>query len=91
MCTSYSVVFRFSPDSLTWLVSREGIVLSRFCRKRDAVREAARLARGSGGEGPTVVTVERMDGTVQCVRRYGRTAALPGDGRAGEDGDSVTG
>ncbi len=69
MRSSFSVVFRFSPDSLTWLVSRDETVLSRHCRKRDAVREAARLARA---DGHAVVRVERMDGTVQCRHRYGR-------------------
>ncbi len=87
MCTSYSVVFRFSPDSLTWLVSRGPIALSRHCRKRDAVREAARLARASGR---AKLTVERVDGSVQCVRHYGRTIPRDGDGRAPADGDSVT-
>ncbi|ACU95258.1 DUF2188 domain-containing protein [Saccharomonospora viridis] len=68
MCSSFSVVFRFSPDSLTWVVSRGKKVLSRHCRKRDAVREAARLARA---DGRAEVRVERMDGTIQCRHRYG--------------------
>lgn len=67
--TRYSVVFRFSPDSLTWLVKCGDDVLSRHCRKRDAVDEAARRAREGA---PSVVTVERMDGTVQAQRRYRR-------------------
>jgi ketosteroid isomerase-like protein len=87
MCSSFSVVFRFSPDSLTWVVSRGKKVLSRHCRKRDAVREAARLARASGR---AKLTVERVDGSVQCVRHYGRTIPRDGDGRAPADGDSVT-
>ncbi|EHK84825.1 hypothetical protein SZMC14600_17645 [Saccharomonospora azurea SZMC 14600] len=98
MRTPYSVVFRFSPDSLTWLVSRERTVVSRYCRKRDAVREATRLARAATR---AELTVERMDGTVEWVRHYGpstgprkaggATRGHPpkGDGRASRDGDSV--
>ncbi|WP_197319393.1 DUF2188 domain-containing protein [Saccharomonospora sp. NB11] len=87
MRTPYTVVFRFSPDSLTWLVSRRRTVLSRHCRKRDAVREAARLARACGH---AELTVERMDGTVEWIRRYGPQEPPKGDGRAPGDGDSVT-
>ncbi|OQO90864.1 hypothetical protein B1813_15180 [Saccharomonospora piscinae] len=64
-----TVVFEFSPDSLTWLVGRGDVVLSRHCRKHDAVREAAGRARAHRD---AVVRVERMDGTVQCRHRYGR-------------------
>lgn len=73
MCTSYSVIFVFSADSLTWQVRRGETVLERYCRKRDAVRGAARLARG---DGRARVRIERMDGTVECLRRYGRQAPL---------------
>ncbi|WP_007023632.1 DUF2188 domain-containing protein [Saccharomonospora iraqiensis] len=75
MATRYSVVFRFSPDSLTWLVRREGAVLSRWCRKRDAVAEAARLARG---DAPSTLTIGGMDGDdpggsgAHRLRRYDR-------------------
>lgn len=64
----YRVRFRVSPDSLTWQVRQGEEVLSRHCRKRDAVREAARHARSNS---PSALVVERMDGTVECQRRYG--------------------
>ncbi|WP_019818615.1 DUF2188 domain-containing protein [Saccharomonospora saliphila] len=69
MAVRYRVVFRFSPDSLTWLVERGDEVLSRWCRRHDAVREAARCAREGA---PSTLTVERVDGTVQQRRRYPR-------------------
>lgn len=65
--TVYSVVFRFSPDSLTWLVNRGDEEVSRYRRKDVAVRAATALARSGGN---AVLTVERMDGTVQYHRRY---------------------
>nr|WP_199431115.1 DUF2188 domain-containing protein [Qaidamihabitans albus] len=65
----YLVRFLVSPDSLTWLVEHEGHLLSRHCRKRDAVREGARQARTGA---PSILVVERMDGTRQSARRYGR-------------------
>ncbi|MFC4005023.1 DUF2188 domain-containing protein [Prauserella oleivorans] len=65
----FLVQFRFSPDSLTWLVVRDGSVLSRHCRKRDAVRIAAGHARRHA---PSTLVIERMDGTEQARRRYGR-------------------
>lgn len=65
----FVVHFRFSPDSLTWLVVRDGRVLSRHCRKRDAVLVAAEHARGHA---PSTLVIERMDGTEQARRRYGR-------------------
>ncbi|PXY34966.1 MULTISPECIES: DUF2188 domain-containing protein [Prauserella] len=64
----FQVRFRFSPDSLTWLVVHEQLVLSRHCRKRDAVTEAARVARANP---PSALVIERMDGTVERERRYG--------------------
>ncbi|MFF5991430.1 DUF2188 domain-containing protein [Prauserella flavalba] len=66
----FQVRFRFSPDSLTWLVIHDELVLSRYCRKRDAVAQAARVARANP---PSVLVVERMDGTVERERRYGGT------------------
>ncbi|PRX45359.1 uncharacterized protein DUF2188 [Prauserella shujinwangii] len=65
----YVVRFRVSPDSLTWLVECEGEVLSRHCRKRDAVREAAGRARTTR---PSVLVIHRIDGTRSGERRYGR-------------------
>src|SRR5690606_39978445 len=44
--TVFGVRFRLSPDSLTWLVTRDDVVLSRHVRKRDAERLAAAHARG---------------------------------------------
>src|SRR5690606_2953934 len=60
--------FRLSPDSLTWLVTRDDAVLSRHVRKRDAERVAAAHARGRR---PSTLVIERMDGTCQSVRSYG--------------------
>ncbi|MCP2237717.1 hypothetical protein [Prauserella halophila] len=65
--TAFAVRFRLSPDSLTWLVVRDGAVLSRHVRKRDAERLAAAHARGCR---PSSVTIERMDGTEQTRRHY---------------------
>lgn len=64
----FLVRFQVSADSLTWLVIRDGDVLERYCRKRDAIGRAARLARA---DPPAALVVERMDGTVQASRRYG--------------------
>ncbi|ASR33829.1 hypothetical protein BAY61_01185 [Prauserella marina] len=64
----FSVQFVFSPDSLTWLVKRDDEVLSRHCRKREAVSEAARVARA---DIPSVLVISRMDGTLEGERRYG--------------------
>lgn len=63
----YLVRFRVSPDSLTWHIICAGEVLSRYCRKRDAVKEAAVRARQNS---PSVLVIERMDGTVEHERRY---------------------
>lgn len=64
----YLVRFQVRADSLTWLVIREGETLRRYCRKRDAIRRAAGLARA---ERPAELVIERMDGTPQATRRYG--------------------
>ncbi|MEU6641288.1 DUF2188 domain-containing protein [Saccharomonospora sp. NPDC046836] len=64
----YVVEFVVSPDSLTWLVKDGAEVLSRHCRKRDAVRTAARVARANA---PSILTIHRMDGTFEGERRYG--------------------
>ncbi|MBB3049437.1 hypothetical protein FHS23_000432 [Prauserella isguenensis] len=65
--TAFAVRFRLSPDSLTWLVVRDGTVLSRHVRKRDAERLAAAHARGCR---PSSLVVERMDGSEQARRHY---------------------
>ncbi|MBK1784337.1 DUF2188 domain-containing protein [Prauserella cavernicola] len=64
----FQVEFHFSPDSLTWQVVHDGLELSRHCRKRDAVAEAARVARTNA---PSVLVIGRMDGTLERERRYG--------------------
>ncbi|GAA1213933.1 hypothetical protein LY12_003382 [Prauserella alba] len=68
--TEFAIRFRFSPDSLTWLVVRDGAVLSRHVRKRDAERLAAAHARGRR---PSTLVIERMDGTEQARRQYRRS------------------
>lgn len=65
----YTVEFRFSPDSMTWLVRHAGKVLARHIRKRDAVSDGARFARA---DPPSMLLVRRIDGSVQERRRYGR-------------------
>lgn len=65
--TCYLVRFSVSPDSLTWYVVCAEAVLSRHCRKRDAVAEGARRARQGA---PSVLLIERMDGSVEGVRNY---------------------
>lgn len=70
--TVFGVRFRLSPDSLTWLVTRDDVVLSRHVRKRDAERVAAAHARGRR---PSTLVIERMDGTCQSVRSYGHGSA----------------
>ncbi|MBB3662483.1 hypothetical protein FB384_001387 [Prauserella sediminis] len=76
--TEFAIRFRLSPDSLTWLVVRDGAVLSRHVRKRDAERLAAAHARGHR---PSTLVIERMDGTEQA-RRYYRHSRSRGDGAA---------
>ena len=68
MCSSFSVVFRFSPDSLTWVVSRGKKVLSRHCRKREAVREAGRQDRDDWSE---EVREEKKDGKIEGRKKQG--------------------
>lgn len=65
--TVFAVRFRLSADSLTWLVVRDGVVLSRHVRKRDAERLAAAHARGHR---PSSLVIERMDGSEQARRHY---------------------
>lgn len=91
--TVFAVRFRLSPDSLTWLVVRDGAVLSRHVRKRDAERLAAAHARGRR---PSSLVIERMDGSEQARRHYRHSrsgaravpaAAVP---RGGENSTLVT-
>lgn len=81
--TVFGVRFRLSPDSLTWLVTRDDVVLSRHVRKRDAERVAAAHARGRR---PSTLVIERMDGTCQSVRSYGHGSAQQHADGAGSPG-----
>ncbi len=79
----FLVRFRFSPDSLTWLVVHGETVLSRHCRKRDAARVASAHARQYR---PSTLVIERMDGTAQVRRRYGPVRSGGGARAGGGDG-----
>ncbi|HVV09191.1 DUF2188 domain-containing protein [Amycolatopsis sp.] len=62
-CTVYWV----SPLCGNWDVRRGGRVLSHHCRKREAVEAAARLARA---DRPSVVRIQRRDGSIESTRMY---------------------
>ncbi|KAA9148517.1 DUF2188 domain-containing protein [Amycolatopsis acidicola] len=69
-CTVYWV----SPLCGDWDVRRVGRVLSHHGRKREAVAAAARLARA---DRPSVVQIQRRDGSIESRRAY-RPCARPG-------------
>ncbi|HJQ45677.1 MAG TPA: DUF2188 domain-containing protein [Amycolatopsis sp.] len=68
-------VYWVSPLFGSWDVRRAGKVLSHHERKRDAVCAAARLARA---DRPSLLKVQRRDGSVESSRSYGAVGAPPG-------------
>ncbi|GHF59667.1 hypothetical protein FHX82_000487 [Amycolatopsis bartoniae] len=70
-CTVYWV----SPLCGSWDVRRKGEVLSHHGRKREAVCAAARLARR---DRPSVLQIQRRDGSIESRRVYRHDALVPG-------------
>lgn len=60
--------YRVSPIFGDWDVKRKDNVLSHHGNKQAAIRAAARLARVNG---PSVLTIERRDGSIESRRLYG--------------------
>ncbi|NKQ51971.1 DUF2188 domain-containing protein [Amycolatopsis sp. K13G38] len=58
-----------SPIAGDWDVTRQNEVLSHHGRKRDAVNAAARLAQANQ---PSIVTIQRRDGSIETRRFYGK-------------------
>jgi hypothetical protein len=69
-CTVYWV----SPLFGSWDVRRMGQVVSHHGRKREAVAAAARLARR---ERPSMLKIQRRDGSIESRRVYGHDALAP--------------
>jgi hypothetical protein len=68
-CTVYWV----SPLFGSWDVRRRDEVVSHHGRKREAVMAAARLARAAR---PSMVQIQRRDGSIESRRVYGPTALV---------------
>jgi len=67
-------VYWVAPLYGSWDVRCAGKVLSHHERKREAVQAAARLARA---DSPSLLKIQRRDGTIESRRVYG-TGAVPG-------------
>ncbi|GAA4664132.1 DUF2188 domain-containing protein [Amycolatopsis dongchuanensis] len=70
-CTVYWV----SPLLGSWDVRRMGQVVSHHGCKREAVRAAAGLARR---DRPSLLQIQRRDGSIESRRVYRRGAPVPG-------------
>lgn len=69
-CTVYWVAPLFG----SWDVRRVDRVLSHHARKREAVCAAARLARS---DRPSLLNIQRRDGSIESRRVYGHDALPP--------------
>ncbi|NKQ58168.1 DUF2188 domain-containing protein [Amycolatopsis sp. K13G38] len=65
-------VYWVAPLCGSWDVRRAGKVLSHHERKREAVAAAARLARA---DRPSLLQIQRRDGSIESRRVYRRGAA----------------
>lgn len=65
-----------SPIAGDWDVKRQNEILSHHGRKRDAVNAAVRCARA---DQPSVVIVQRRDGSTESRRFYGSGPAASRD------------